>query len=438
MLDFLPDKIQLARVKKGIYQFVNEVINKVRIYVWKNNLHFSIFIFETLFLLILIFLSGVRPVKTFISPLSHLKPLTQDKSQKEVFGFAPYWTFDKLDNVNFDVLTTLAYFSIPVDDYGNLDTNDQGYYTFKSDKATETFKKAHDNGTRVVLTLTQMENWPILALLDNPDAWENAINQSVNLVKERGIDGVNVDFEYQGDPGDYYREKFSQFVLNLTQKMHQEVGGSKVTVSVYAASVKDPKLYDIASLSKNSDGIFMMAYDFALPNSDNAMPTAPLYGYKEGLYWYDVSTAVDDFLSYMPASKLILGVPWYAYNYVVYEPSVKAETVGRSVTQTYSAIQDNINPNMSDIVNYKSGWDNVGKVSWKAYLRASSGAWRMVFLDDVRSLTEKFDFVKSKNLLGVGMWALGFDDGKSEFWALLENKFGTKLANKKIDNNDNI
>jgi spore germination protein YaaH len=221
----------------------------------------------------------------------------------------------------------------------------------------------------------------------------------------------------------------------MTDAMHSAIPSSQVTVSVYASAIKDPKIYDIASLGRITDGIFMMAYDFATVASDSAMPTAPLYGYKDGTYWYDVSTAVDDFLTQMPANKLILGVPWYAYNYAVNSPGVKAATLpsyswrGKPFTQTYGLTASQITQASND---YQSGWDNEGQVGWKAYYVPSTGTWRMVFIDDVKSLSLKYDFAKSKNLQGVGIWALGFDDGTHEMWSLLENEFGTKIANNAV------
>jgi spore germination protein YaaH len=378
---------------------------------------------------------------THISPTKLLPPtnntvlhsLENGKKGYEVFGFAPYWTLDKLDNVDFTILSTFAYFGIPVQADGNLNVSDTGYDQFKSDQATAIFQKAHKYGTRVVVTITQMDNTEIMSLMDNLDAQKTAISQTVDLVKKRGIDGVNVDFEYVGDPGDDYRNKFSNFVKGLTEKMHQEVPHSKVTVSVYASSVKDRKIYNIAEIAKDTDGIFMMAYDFATAGSDAAMPTAPLHGYKEGQYWYDVASAVDDFLKVMPSNKLILGLPWYAYNYVVYSPTIKAETrpyyswKGQPMTQTYSTASA-ITANTPGIENYQTGWDTYGQVGWKAYYVSQTGTWRMVFMDDQESLKIKYDFAKNKNLAGVGMWALGFDEGKKDLWNQLEKSFGTKYA----------
>lgn len=372
--------------------------------------------------------SFFSPSKTIAHPIS-VSPLQKKNKDHEVFGFAPYWKLNELGNIDFNVLTTLAYFSIPVNADGNLNAQDPGYIGFESQSATDLFTKAHQAGTRVVLTITQMDNASIQQLLDNPSAQDLAINQTTNFVKSRGIDGVNVDFEYTGDPGSSYRNEFSTFVQNLSDKMHQEVQGSKVSVSVYATAVKNPQLDDISALSKSSDTIFMMAYDFATGSSDVAMPTAPLYGYKAGKYWYDISTAVEDFLTVMPSQKLILGLPWYGYNYAVSSPSINATTYSgyysNSLTQTYADIQ-NLDPSQT------SGWDPYGEVGWKAYYDPTSGVWRMVFVEDTRSLGIKYDFAKSKNLAGVGIWALGFDNGTQELWNSLEGKFGIKYADAKI------
>lgn len=433
----------------GYRQRLLSFIHKVSLFVSKvrkstsllKKRHYFTAAVVDLALILLLFGIGLKPASEMISPLVRNSSVLSQKTRQdyEVFGFAPYWNFSKFDNIDFSVLTTLAYFGVAVEEDGDLNKNDNGYKMFKSNEATDLFNRAHKSGTRVVLTLTQMDNGSIRQLLNSQDAQEIAIDQSIHEIKNRGIDGINVDFEYTGDPGQDYRNKFSDFVSRLTQRTHDEVSNSKVTVSVYASSVKNPKIYDIASLSKSSDGIFMMAYDFATTSSDTAIPTAPLRGYKEGKYWYDISTAVDDFLTQMLPDKLILGLPWYGYNYAVYKPEVNAQThkgyyvyakQGRkrikrlirpqAYAQTYggSGSIDEFAPNIT------AGWDPDGEVGWKAYYSSADGAWRMIFLEDTRSLSIKYDFAKNKNLAGVGIWALGFDKGTEEFWKLLDQKFG--------------
>jgi spore germination protein len=367
--------------------------------------------------------------KNIISPivasLHPLTPLKESKTGYQVYGYAPYWTFDNLDNVDFTTLTTFAYFGVPLDVDGNLVKDDPGYATFVSDHATQVFKKAHDAGTKVNLTVTLMQNQSILSFLDNPAAQQNAIDQIVTEVRNRGIDGVSVDVEYSGNPGSYYREAYTAFVKKLSDRVHADIPNSQVTVAVYALSARDPQMYDIGAIAKNADQVFMMAYDFAAASSDNAAPTAPLYGYKEGKYPYDIATAVDDFLKVMPSQKLILGVPYYSYNYPVYKPEVNGQTYPYTSgdVQTYASAQEHITPAMTD---FKSGWDNEGKISWKAYQDPETGSWRMIFTEDAKSLGIKYDFAKENKLAGIGIWALGFDHGRTELWALLKDKFGTK------------
>jgi len=439
MIFTLPKKIAQKKF------FVKKTSNSdPHIFSFFSERHWSyITILLASFCLMLIFIISSQESQKLIAPfISPLHSLSEEETKKgqEVFGFAPYWTIDKLDNVDFSILTTLAYFGVPVNFDGSLDKSDYGYSVFESKKATELFKKAHTHGTRVVLTITQMDNETIEAFLTNPQAKQRAIDETVALVKERGIDGINIDFEYVGNPGFANKNAFSQFVAQLTEKMHKEVPASRVTVSVYASSASSSKLYDVKKLAEVSDGIFMMAYDFAVKSSKYAMPTAPLYGKKEGHYEYDVSTAVEDFLKVMPSHKLILGVPYYGYNYPVQNVAIKAPRHPGYFTyywyryrqykqyhsypakvQTYSLLQEDI---IKANVDVQTGWDEYGRVGYIAY--QEDGVWRMVFMEDSRSLGEKYDFAKLKNLSGIGIWALGFDAGNNELWNLLRKKFGPK------------
>lgn len=359
-----------------------------------------------------------------------IKPVEAKTHDKEILGFAPYWTINKLDSVDFSTLTTLAYFDLPIQADGKIDKNAQGYITFKSEKATTVFNKAQSNGTKVVVTITQMDNEIINEFLSNPSAQDIAISEIILEIKSHKLNGVNIDFEYVGDPGSITREQYTEFVKNLTDNIREEIPNSHITVSVYAMSAKEYKLYDLEKLAMYTDGIFMMAYDFATSSSDTAMPTAPLYGYKEGKYMYDISTAIEDFLKVMPSEKLILGVPYYGYNYMVSHPNNNVNT--QNIYSQHSRVdtyEKNVNSSNPD----KIGWDDIGKVGWKAYYIEELDVWRMIYIEDQKSLALKYDMAIDRNLGGVGMWALGFDEGKSELWDVLKEKFGVKIANSNFN-----
>jgi spore germination protein YaaH len=389
-------------------------------------------------------------ISQLLSPIAMtfqpLQPLKEAKQGKEIFGFLPNWNLNKADNIDYSALTTLAYFDLKATGDGEIMKDDSGYTMFKSRQATNIFKKAHANGTKVVATVTIMEGSEIERFLDNPDAQDNLVSETVNLVKNRGIDGVNLDLEYFGGAGSSYQPKFTRFVDQMTQQMHAAVPGSEVSVSLYASVVKSPRIYNLKDIADHSDKIFMMAYDFATVSTDYAMPTAPLYGHASGKFWYDVSTAVEDFLTEMPANKLVLGIPYYNLSLPVVQPEMKAATTsaytGGAQTMTYAALKRVDESVAQDATQVINGWDEETKTAWKAYYIPGQG-WTMNFIEDTRTLSAKYDFANAKGLAGVGFWALGNEGNDNNLWTLIKEKFGTKLAdndviNKIIKGEDNI
>ncbi|MGZ3899107.1 MAG: CUB domain-containing protein, partial [Bacteroidia bacterium] len=57
------------------------------------------------------------------------------------------------------------------------------------------------------------------------------------------------------------------------------------------------------------------------------------------------------------------------------------------------------------------------------YTYTVSTAWRQCWIDDIYSMGRKYDLVNQRGLGGIGIWALGYDDGMTSFWNLIQNKF---------------
>src|SRR3989344_82033 len=127
--------------------------------------------------------AGTLPA-SILSPIGGKDVVVAKEHRYEVFGFAPYWTINKLDNVDFNTLTTLAYFGVPVNSDGTFDKDNIGYTTLEGERAQDLFRRAHSHGTRVVLTLTQMKNDIILNFLDDEKAQDRAIDNAIRLVKK--------------------------------------------------------------------------------------------------------------------------------------------------------------------------------------------------------------------------------------------------------------
>ena len=50
-----------------------------------------------------------------------------------------------------------------------------------------------------------------------------------------------------------------------------------------------------------------------------------------------------------------------------------------------------------------------------------------MWYDDSLSLSLKYQFAKEQQLAGVGMWALGYDEGHDELWGAIESQFFVSL-----------
>ena len=51
-----------------------------------------------------------------------------------------------------------------------------------------------------------------------------------------------------------------------------------------------------------------------------------------------------------------------------------------------------------------------------------------IHYDDAFTLSKKYDYAMNNNLQGVGIWALGYDNGNDELWNLIEDYFSTDIA----------
>jgi spore germination protein YaaH len=78
-------------------------------------------------------------------------------------------------------------------------------------------------------------------------------------------------------------------------------------------------------------------------------------------------------------------------------------------------------------------------ISSSTYLivKDSNNLYRQLFFEDKKSLALKYDWIKENQIGGVGIWALGYDNGYSELWDLLTEKFSEE-QNETLYNNEQM
>lgn len=346
--------------------------------------------------------------------------------QYEVFGYLPYWSFDKIPYLRLDLLSTIAYFGLEIDPAtGDFLKNGAAWNNWDGPEMKQLINQARPAKTKIVVTIKLFDNGPIERFLTCGRCQEITIRQTVAQIKEKVAQGVNVDFEYFGSPGGETVIAFAQFMKNLTDVVHKEISGSQVSMATYATSAREERIHNVDLVGNFIDYVVIMGYDFFRPSSTHAGPVSPLSGVEK--YGYDLKTSVADFVAKIPAEKVVLGVPYYGYDWPVESntPNAKVldfndETGGLNVPYFYQTID--LEKTQTKLVR----WDDLAEVPFYTYFDADHKVWRQMYFENERSLREKFEYVKSQKIRGVGLWALGFDGDRPELWDLLEKTF-TKL-----------
>jgi spore germination protein YaaH len=339
--------------------------------------------------------SAYRPSgDTKFSDLSYPSSLiSASKPNRKVLGWHPYWTSSTAyQKYNYDALTHIAYFSYEVD------TATGGYLTIHDWNSTPIISYAHQRGTKVLLTVTNFGTSRNTELLSDTVKQHTLLNNIVSLLKSRNGDGVNFDLESVSATQKANLVSFARRAARVIKKQLPAAEISMATPAVDWSSA-----WDFKNLSVYCDYLIIMGYDYYWKGSSTAGPVAPLEGET-----YNVSKSANTYLTAgVPPQKLMVGVPWYGYDWPVSSSIRKATSTSNATARVYTAARTIAEDN----TRY---FDVSTKVPWVPYSVASQ--WRQLWYDDAESLNLKYAFVNSKDLAGIGIWALGYEGGDPEIW----------------------
>lgn len=351
--------------------------------------------------------------------------------RKEVLGFLPYWMLDaeSLGALRYDLVSTIAYFSIGASSNGALVRSGSGWSGWTSAALPDVIATAHAKGVRVVPTITLM-SWSgdysaLTTLLNTSANRARLISEIAGLIGERGADGVNIDFEPVPSS---LRAAFTQFIRELKAGLASAGVGSYLTVDTMAGAASWSTGYDVTALTASgaADALMVMAYDFSWSGSARAGGVAPL----ESPYIFDATDALEDYLSLVDPAKLIWGVPYYGRTWATKSDTLNSLTCGSSSTACPDAVAGSLTSKaytytgaLSQATQYGRRWDSVGGVPWYAWYDSANKVWRQGYYDDPHSLRLKYDLVNDNGLAGIGIWSLGMDTGRSELWSAIDDKF---------------
>ncbi|HEX2626561.1 MAG TPA: glycosyl hydrolase family 18 protein, partial [Candidatus Limnocylindrales bacterium] len=361
-------------------------------------------------------------------------PIGASGLRREVFGFLPYWEVgDSSTTLDWRTLSTVAYFSVGclssgyLDKYNSNGSSTTGWAGWTSSKMTSIINTAHQNRTRVVLTLSCFA-WSgagasrQAALLGSSTARSRFAKAAAAAVRDRGADGINLDFEpiVAG-----YADEYTTLVRQVRAELNRIAPGYQLTFDAMGSIGNQP--IAAATAPGGADAVFVMGYDYRTAGSSNAGSIDPLAGPS-----YDLTDTIKAFTAKTSPSKVILGVPYYGRAWSTSSDRLHAGTLsgakyGYSSAPTYGEAVAIANA-------HGRRYDSVEQAPWTAYRKQTCTstygcvtAWRELYYDDATSLRLRYDLVNRTELRGAGIWALGFEGTHTELRNALADKF---LADK--------
>ena len=375
-----------------------------------------------------------RPASTVLTPETAAPTAAAAVSpnglRREVFGFLPYWELsDDSTVLDWQTLSTVAYFSVGCSSSGNLQKRNPdgslttGWAGWTSSRMTSVIEAAHRNQARVVLTVSCFA-WTAsgaaaqASLLGSSTARNRLAKQAAAAVRDRGADGINLDFEPLVTG---YSDEFVALVRAVRRELSAIAPGYQLTFDTLGSIGNQPIAQ--ATAPGGADAVFIMGYDYRTASASVAGSISPLTGPA-----YDLTDTVDAYLDRISPSKIILGIPYYGRAWSTASDALHARSIsgakyGGVASPTYAQAID---------LAQASGrrWDSVEQSPWTAYRRQTCTAaygcvssWRQLYYDDAASLRRRYDLVNRTGLRGAGIWALGYDDARPELRQAIVDKF---------------
>ncbi len=279
-------------------------------------------------------------------------------------------------------------------------TDKNGHIKAKSTPAEA--EKLRDKGYKVWALLDNgFDHTLTHDLLHNEKARNNVIRQMLDYADSYKLDGYNLDFENIRDRD---KEALTQFVQDIANACRDKNLTLSMDITVPSDEPYWSKCFDRQAIGNICDYVMVMTYDQYIPSMHKAGSTA-------ALNW--VEEKVKATLQYIPAKKLVLGLPFYSRLWA----TKGGKTTGRTIQM--AAMEDLIIAH-----NIQPIWlPELGQY----YLTYRQGnTIYQVWQEDKYSLLEKIKLVEKYHLAGIASWRKGFET--PDVWPILTDA----LAGRKV------
>ena len=322
---------------------------------------------------------------------------------KVVYGWHPFWVGSVYQNYNWDLLSHFSFFSYEVNPTDGEPITTHGWSTSAAVGAA-----LASGNTKVTLTVTLFSNHS--TFFSSLTAQQTLITNLINLVQLRGAQGVNIDFE--GLPSSYKTE-FANFMVDLCNQMHTAIPGSEISTVLYAVDWNN--VFDFSIMEPAVDHYIIMGYAYYYQGSSSTGPCDPLYHFGSS-YNYTLSKTITYYLNKgCPKQKLIMGLPYYGYQWPTSSSTIPSSTTGSGVAKTYRQIKNNSSGHYSAANHF------FDLESYTDVYTFNNGGNYQCFITEESGFRKRLEHINTADIGGIGIWALGYDDGYNDFWYAIDD-----------------
>lgn len=223
-------------------------------------------------------------------------------------------------------------------------------------------------------------------LLNDPVLQDQIINQVLAVMRAKGYEGLDVDFEFVAPEN---RQNYIDFIDKVTNRLNAE-GYIVIVALAPKTSADQPGLlyeaHDYAGLGAVSNAVLLMTYEWGYSYGP-PMAVAPIP---------QVRRVLDYAVTAIEPSKIYLGMPNYGYDWPL--PFIQGETRAPSIG----------NQEAVDIARRYGAAIQFDPVSQAPHFNYYSSSWQQheVWFEDARSIRAKLALTGEYGLTGVGYWNL--------------------------------